>query len=73
MSDKDEQRFERNMSVIHAAKLDYKVLIDKSLKMKTNWGIMIFYPRDNHFVLESKKIYGNAKRMIEHLKINKMI
>lgn len=70
---KDEQRFERNMAIIHAAKLDYKVLIDKSLKIKTIWGTMIFYPRDNHFVLEGKKIYGNAKRMIEHLKINKMI
>lgn len=73
MSDKDEQRFERNMSVIHAEKLDYAVLSDQSLEIKTIWGTMIFYPKSNHFVLEGKKIYGNAKRMIEHLKINKMI
>jgi len=67
------KRFKKNMSKINDEKLDYKIVDDEWIQIKTIWGGMLFNPYSNHFRLEGKLIYGNASNMINHLKINKMI
>ena len=71
--DKRLKRFERNMSKIYDQKLDYKKVDNEWIQIKTIWGEMLFNPYSNHFMLEGKRIYGNASNMINHLDINKMI
>ena len=71
--DKRSNRFERNMSKINEKKLDYETVDNEWIQIKTIWGEMLFNPYSNHFILESKRIYGNASNMIMHLNINKMI
>lgn len=71
--DKRLKRFERNMSKINGEKLDYETVDNEWIQIKTIWGEMLFNPYSNHFILEGKRIYGNALNMIMHLNINKMI